>query len=161
MIISPPDSLVTQKMTPFMTISPRIATRKFVLLPVFVAFLTSFSLDQYTSRHHGNVQLLVWLAKHCPSKWRFCWICAFIEWERCQLCHQSPPLVPREPWHGRETNASTCWQLCRAKNKNSFVMWYLLWRVLSGWHVSNTMCFLFTRHTKFSCDWCFGLMKRT
>ncbi|XP_035516337.1 uncharacterized protein LOC118327178 [Morone saxatilis] len=48
----------------------------------------------------------------------------------------------------------------RDKNKNSFVMWYLLWRVLTGRHVSIKMSFLLAGHTKFSCDWCFGLFKR-
>ena len=50
---------------------------------------------------------------------------------------------------------------CAGQNKNSYVMWYLLWRVLTGRHASITMSFLLTGHTKFSCDWCFGLMKRT
>ena len=50
---------------------------------------------------------------------------------------------------------------CAGQNKNSYIMWYLLWRVLTGRHVSITMSFLMTGHAKFSCDWCFSLMKRT
>ena len=50
---------------------------------------------------------------------------------------------------------------CAGQNKNSYVMWYLLWCVLISRHVSITMSFLLTGHTKFSCDCCFGLMKRT
>ena len=50
---------------------------------------------------------------------------------------------------------------CSGQNKNSYVMWYMLWRVLTGRHNSITMSFLLAGHTKFSCDWCFGLFKRT
>ena len=50
---------------------------------------------------------------------------------------------------------------CAGQNKNSYVMWYLLWFVLISRHVSITMSFLLTGHTKFSVDWCFELMKRT
>ena len=46
------------------------------------------------------------------------------------------------------------------QNKNSCMMWYLMWRVLTGRHRSITLSFLLTGHTKFSCDWCFGLVKR-
>ncbi|KAL2104400.1 hypothetical protein ACEWY4_001268 [Coilia grayii] len=49
---------------------------------------------------------------------------------------------------------------CAGQNKNSFVMWYLMWRVLTGRHASIKMSFLLAGHTKFSCDWCFGLFKR-
>lgn len=49
---------------------------------------------------------------------------------------------------------------CAGQNKNSYVMWYMLWRVLTGRHVSIKMSFLLAGHTKFSCDWCFGLFKR-
>ena len=38
-------------------------------------------------------------------------------------------------------------------------MWYLLWRVLTGRHRSITLSFLLTGHTKFSPDWCFGILK--
>ena len=37
---------------------------------------------------------------------------------------------------------------------------YLLWRVLTGRHTKITLSFLIAGHTKFSCDWCFGLLKR-
>ncbi|XP_041373710.1 LOW QUALITY PROTEIN: uncharacterized protein LOC121386766 [Gigantopelta aegis] len=49
---------------------------------------------------------------------------------------------------------------CAGQNKNSVMMWYLLWRVLTGRHRSVKISFLLTGHTKFSCDWCFGLVKR-
>ncbi|KAK3737671.1 hypothetical protein RRG08_066358 [Elysia crispata] len=39
-------------------------------------------------------------------------------------------------------------------------MMYLLWRVLTGRHTKITLSFLIAGHTKFSCDWCFGLLKR-
>ena len=31
---------------------------------------------------------------------------------------------------------------------------------LTGRHKTITLSFLLTGHTKFSCDWCFGLVKR-
>ena len=40
------------------------------------------------------------------------------------------------------------------------MMQYLMWRVLTGRHKTITLSFLLTGHTKFSCDWCFGLVKR-
>ena len=48
---------------------------------------------------------------------------------------------------------------CSGQNKNSCMMWYLMWRVLTGHHKNITLWFLLTGHTKFSCDWCFGLVK--
>ncbi len=35
-----------------------------------------------------------------------------------------------------------------------------MWRVLKGLHESITISFMLVGHTKFSPDWCFGLMKR-
>ena len=49
---------------------------------------------------------------------------------------------------------------CSGQNKNSCLMMYLMWRVLTGRHKSITISFMFICHTKFSCDWCFGLFKR-
>ncbi|RUS75815.1 hypothetical protein EGW08_016407 [Elysia chlorotica] len=40
------------------------------------------------------------------------------------------------------------------------MMMYLLWRVLTGRYSEITLSFLIAGHTKFSCDWCFGLVKR-
>ena len=40
------------------------------------------------------------------------------------------------------------------------MMMYLLWRVLTGRHTKITLSFLIAGHTKFSCDWCFGLLRR-
>ena len=37
---------------------------------------------------------------------------------------------------------------------------YLSWRVLSGLHQSITLSFMMVGHTKFSPDWCFGLLKQ-
>ena len=37
---------------------------------------------------------------------------------------------------------------------------YLLWRVLVGLHEEITLSFLPVGHTKFSPDWCFGLLKK-
>ena len=37
---------------------------------------------------------------------------------------------------------------------------YLLWRTLVGLHSKITLSFLIVGHTKFSPDWCFGLLKQ-
>lgn len=40
------------------------------------------------------------------------------------------------------------------------MLWYLLWRVMTGHHTNITLSFLVVGHTKFAPDWCFGLVKR-
>jgi hypothetical protein len=37
---------------------------------------------------------------------------------------------------------------------------YLVWRTLTNRHTNITLSFLPVGHTKFSPDWCFGLLKR-
>ena len=49
---------------------------------------------------------------------------------------------------------------CAGQNKNSFMMWYLAWRVLCGLHTTISIHFMLAGHTKFAPDWCFGLIKR-
>ena len=49
---------------------------------------------------------------------------------------------------------------CTGQNKNRFMMFYLMWRVLAGLHKEITISFLLVGHTKFSPDWCFGLFKQ-
>ncbi|XP_076449423.1 uncharacterized protein LOC143285915 [Babylonia areolata] len=49
---------------------------------------------------------------------------------------------------------------CSGQNKNKFVLWYCAWRVMRGLHTSITVNFMPPGHTKFSPDWCFGLLKR-
>ena len=49
---------------------------------------------------------------------------------------------------------------CAAQNKNRFMMFYLMWRVLVGLHEEITISFLLVGHTKFAPDWCFGLFKQ-
>ena len=48
---------------------------------------------------------------------------------------------------------------CCCQNKNNAMIQYLLWRVLTGKHKKITLSFLLAGHTKFSCDWGFGLIK--
>lgn len=50
---------------------------------------------------------------------------------------------------------------CCGQNKNSYVLWYLAWRIITGLHQSCVYSFLIVGHTKFSCDWCFGLLKQS
>ncbi len=49
---------------------------------------------------------------------------------------------------------------CSGQNKNRFVLWYMLWRCMSGLHQSIQMHFMVVGHTKFAPDWCFGLFKQ-
>jgi len=49
---------------------------------------------------------------------------------------------------------------CVGQNKNNFMLWYLAWRVATGLNATATISFLPAGHTKFSPDWCFGLIKR-
>lgn len=49
---------------------------------------------------------------------------------------------------------------CSGQNKNSAMIWYLLWRIITGQHSAITLSFLVTGHTKFSPDCGFGLIKR-
>jgi len=45
-------------------------------------------------------------------------------------------------------------------SSNSTLMYYLMWRVLTGLHEEVKISFLPVGHTKFAPDWCFGLMKQ-
>ena len=49
---------------------------------------------------------------------------------------------------------------CAGQNKNSTMMWYLMWRCLTGLNERITLSFLITGHTKFSPDRGFGLIKK-
>ena len=46
---------------------------------------------------------------------------------------------------------------CVGQNKNNTMLHYLIWRVL---HQQIILSFLIVGHTKFSPDWCFGLLKQ-
>ena len=49
---------------------------------------------------------------------------------------------------------------CCGQNKNSCVLQYLMWRILTGQNTQITLSFLIVGHTKFAPDCCFGLVKR-
>lgn len=49
---------------------------------------------------------------------------------------------------------------CTGQNKNRFMIYYLMWRVMTGLHEEITLSFLLVGHTKFGPDWCFGLFKQ-
>ncbi len=49
---------------------------------------------------------------------------------------------------------------CSGQNKNNTMIHYLLWRSMTNRHTDVTLSFLVVGHTKFSPDWCFGLVKR-
>lgn len=47
---------------------------------------------------------------------------------------------------------------CVGQNKNNIVIGYLVWRVINNLNAFIT--FLPAGHTKFGCDWAFGLLKK-
>ena len=49
---------------------------------------------------------------------------------------------------------------CSGQNKNHYMMYYLMWRVLTGQHEQITLSFLPVGHTKFFLDAGFGMLKR-
>ena len=49
---------------------------------------------------------------------------------------------------------------CASQNKNRFMMYYLMWRVLTSLHEEIHIPFLQLGHTKFVRNWCFGLFKQ-
>jgi hypothetical protein len=49
---------------------------------------------------------------------------------------------------------------CSGQNKNKIMLWYRAWRVANGLHRTISLNFLIAGHTKFSPDWCFGLVKQ-
>ena len=59
-----------------------------------------------------------------------------------------------------ETNVELHSDNCSGQNKNKYVMWYMMWRVMNGLHKEITMNFLIAGHTKFAPDWGFGLLKK-
>lgn len=59
-----------------------------------------------------------------------------------------------------ESDATMHCDNCAGQNKNRFVLWYCAWRVMTGQHRTICLNFMPPGHTKFSPDWCFGLLKR-
>ena len=59
-----------------------------------------------------------------------------------------------------ESHVSLNCDNCSGQNKNHAMMFYLMWRVLTGRHKSVSLNFMLAGHTKFSVDWGFGLLKR-
>ena len=49
---------------------------------------------------------------------------------------------------------------CAGQNKNTYLMWYLIWRLANGFNEKASISFMLAGHTKFAPDWCFGLFKR-
>jgi len=60
-----------------------------------------------------------------------------------------------------ETSAHLHADNCTGQNKNRFMMYYLMWRCMTGLHDHITISFLLVGHTKFAPDWPFGLMKQS
>lgn len=49
---------------------------------------------------------------------------------------------------------------CVGQNKNNIVLAYLAWRISTNKNKMIVLSFLPVGHTKFSCDWAFGLLKK-
>lgn len=58
-----------------------------------------------------------------------------------------------------EKTASIHFDNCSGQNKNNFVLWYALWRVIVGLHVVIEYSMMVAGHTKFDPDWHFGVWK--
>ncbi len=48
---------------------------------------------------------------------------------------------------------------CTGQNKNNYVIWYLMWRIMNGLHKRMSLSFMVPGHTKFAPDRYFGLLK--
>ncbi|XP_056019021.1 uncharacterized protein LOC125672351 isoform X2 [Ostrea edulis] len=72
----------------------------------------------------------------------------------CLVC------VARVQHHGHgEKIASIHFDNYSGQNKNNFVLWYGLWRVLVGLHMIVEYSMMVAGHTKFDPDWHFGVWK--
>ncbi|XP_062606259.1 uncharacterized protein LOC134268076 isoform X1 [Saccostrea cucullata] len=60
--------------------------------------------------------------------------------------------------HG-ETDIKVHFDNCTGQNKNNVVLWYGLWRVLTGLHRTIEYSMMVAGHTKFEPDWHFGVWK--
>lgn len=49
---------------------------------------------------------------------------------------------------------------CVGQNKNNILMGYLAWRICQGKNKRIILSFMPVGHTKFACDWAFGLLKK-
>lgn len=49
---------------------------------------------------------------------------------------------------------------CVGQNKNNILMGYLAWRICQGKNKKIVLSFMPVGHTKFACDWAFGLLKK-
>jgi hypothetical protein len=58
-----------------------------------------------------------------------------------------------------EREASLHADNCTGQNKNNYVIWYLMWRVMNGLHRRIHLSFMVPGHTKFAPDRYFGLFK--
>ena len=72
-------------------------------------------------------------------------------------CHgqYAAPFLPGA-WPGQKSTITqiTVWV------KKSNIIHYFIWRVMVGFQKKITLLFLIIGHTKFSPDWCFGLLKQ-
>ena len=63
--------------------------------------------------------------------------------------------------HGMgETKALIHADNCAGQNKNNYFLWYLAYRTIIGLNHDIEYSFMCVGHTKFSCDRCFGVLKK-
>ena len=63
--------------------------------------------------------------------------------------------------HGMgETKALIHADNCTGQNKNNFFIWYFAYRTIIGLNEEMEYSFMCVGHTKFSCDRCFGVLKK-
>ncbi|XP_052805803.1 uncharacterized protein LOC128235108 [Mya arenaria] len=58
-----------------------------------------------------------------------------------------------------EEHAQFLFDNCQGQNKNNAVLGYAVWRTLTGGHKTIQYSLMLAGHTKFSCDWHFGVWK--
>ncbi|XP_052805759.1 uncharacterized protein LOC128235083 [Mya arenaria] len=58
-----------------------------------------------------------------------------------------------------EEHAQFHFDNCQGQNKNNAVLGYAVWRTLTGGHKTIQYSLMLAGHTKFSCDWHFGVWK--
>ena len=66
----------------------------------------------------------------------------------------------RNTWARGDFCTSAHTDNCTGQNNNRYMMYYLMWRVLTGLHEEVKISLLPVGHTKFAPDWCFGFMKQ-
>ena len=125
----------------------------------FIIQATPYNLDQYFSKHLENVASKGVCCEALSSQVNYL-IDESVQAGKGSNCVVSLLHHFLENYGLGEKEVHLHADNCSGQNKNSCMIMYLLWRVLAGRHSVITLSFLIAGHTKFSCDWCFGLVHR-